>query len=220
VTSAPSGPELPPAGGAKLTRYGIAGFLTVILGLAIIAGVLVSSLRGSTPDVQAALRAAGCTLRVVAADDPRDHLTTLDAEVEHNTSPPTNGPHFYLWAPWGLHGDPVDQLQVVHNLEHGGIVVQYGDQISVSDFNALKAFYDGDSTALLVAPLTELGTQFALEAWTAPPESERAREDFGEGRLALCPRFDDDAFTAFRDAYRYRGPESERFPREALARDF
>lgn len=206
VTSAPSEPELS-SGGPTLTRYAIAGFLTVALGLAIILAVLVSAL-SAAPNVHEALRAAGCTLRVVAAVDPRDHLTTLDTEVEYNTFPPTNGQHHVYWAPFGLYQTPVNQLQAVHNLEHGGIVVQYGDKVSSENLKGMDGFYFSDRNALLLAPLPELGAQIALAAWTAPPPSERAKGDFGEGRLALCPRFDDDAFTAFRDAYRYRGLEA------------
>jgi len=52
--------------------YVIVGVLVASLGLALVLGVLVSAQRGdSAVDVAAALRAAGCTLRVVEADDPR-----------------------------------------------------------------------------------------------------------------------------------------------------
>ncbi len=52
---------------------------------------------------------------------------------------------------------------------------------------------------MLLAPLPSLGNRIALTAWT---------------HLATCARFDQSAYTAFRDAYRAKGPE--RFPLSAL----
>ena len=188
--------------------YVIAGVLVAAVGLALVLVVLVAAQRGdSAVDVAAALRAAGCTLRVVEADDPRPHLTRLDARVEHNTFPPTNGPHYVFWAPWALYRTPVNQLQLVHNLEHGGIVIQIGDRVANADVSRVVSFYYDDPNALVVAPLQRLGGRISLQAWTSAPPSERSRGDFGEGRLALCTEFDKTAFAAFRDAYRLRGPE-------------
>ena len=33
-------------------------------------------------------------------------------------------------AIWNVYDEPVEEMLLVHNLEHGGIVVQYGDQVS------------------------------------------------------------------------------------------
>ena len=194
--------------------YVIAGVVVAAIGLVLVLGVLVAAQRGdSAVDVAAALRAAGCTLQVVEADDPRPHEKTLDAKVEHNTFPPTNGRHYEFWAPWALYRTPVNQLQLVHNLEHGGIVVQHG-RVTEADILGIGSFYYDDPNAIVVAPLPQLEGQISLQAWTAPPPGERRRGDFGEGRLALCPRFDAAAAEAFRDAYRYRGLEP--FPPGAL----
>ena len=53
-------------------------------------------------------------------------------------------------------------------------------------------WYGRSADALVVAPLPALRGEVALTAWT---------------RLATCTHFDPRAFGAFRDAYRYRGPE-------------
>ena len=80
----------------------------------------------------------------------------------------------------------------VHNLEHGGVIVQYGDQVDAVTRDRLRAFYDDSPNAMLLAPLPALGSKIALTAWT---------------RLATCERFDESAFSAFRSAYRGNGPE-------------
>ena len=47
----------------------------------------------------------------------------------------------------------------------------------------------------------------ALTAWTGNPAKYYRNDYYGVGHLATCPRFDEKAFTAFRDAYRDHGPE-------------
>ena len=100
---------------------------------------------------------------------------------------------------WGSYDAPVSEYQAIHNLEHGGVVIQYGKGVSKSTIAQIGDFYQSDPVALLVAPLPKLGNKVALTAWT---------------HLAVCPGFDQKAFAAFRDAYRYQGPE--KFPPSAL----
>ena len=54
------------------------------------------------------------------------HITSAAASnVVYNTRPPTSGPHLDSLARWGIHLQPIaDELQV-HNLEDGGVLVQY-----------------------------------------------------------------------------------------------
>ena len=53
-------------------------------------------------------------------------------------------------------------------------------------------------------PYPSLGNKVAITAWTSPSGGN------GEGHAAICPTFNEKAFSAFRDAYRGKGPE--RFP--------
>ena len=57
---------------------------------------------------------------------------------------------------------------------------------------------------MLGTPYAKLGSKVAITAWTAPSG------EMGEGHAAVCPTFNEEAFAAFRDAYRGEGPE--RFP--------
>ncbi len=43
----------------------------------------------------------------------------------YNSDPPTSGPHVRWVAKWGVHTAPVPLEAQVHNLEDGGVVVQY-----------------------------------------------------------------------------------------------
>jgi hypothetical protein len=129
--------------------------------------------------------------------------------------PPTRGLHYPLTILWGMYDSPVNRLRSVHNLEHGGIMIHYGPRVSKSTVEQLRAFYQADPNGIVVAPLPSLGNKISLAAWTF--DLARLNEPGGyegEGRLAMMPRFDEDAFKAFVDEYRFSGPE--RFPAEDL----
>ena len=79
------------------------------------------------------------------------------------------------------------------------MIVQYGDKVPSPTIDQLNAFYNGSPNGMLLAPLPQLGTKITLSAWT---------------HLATCTHYNGDAFTAFRDALRGKGPE--RFPVSAL----
>ena len=52
-----------------------------------------------------------------------------------------------------------------------------------------------------------LGDKIALTAWTSLPGTYYVNGDYGIGHVAICPNFNEHAFTVFRDAYRGKGPE-------------
>jgi len=43
----------------------------------------------------------------------------------YNSMPATSGPHYGREAEWGIHAEAVPDELTVHNLEHGGIAIQY-----------------------------------------------------------------------------------------------
>jgi hypothetical protein len=67
-------------------------------------------------------------------NDPADHVYTAN--------PPASGPHYPVWASWGVHDDVVERGQWVHNLEHGGIVLLIGDDASDEAEDELRAAFD------------------------------------------------------------------------------
>ena len=61
--------------------------------------------------------------------------------VEYNTIPPTSGDHWDWWARCGFYEDGLPDERIVHNLEHGNVVVSY----NLSDgpeLDRLKEFMD------------------------------------------------------------------------------
>ena len=144
---------------------------------------------GGSPEQ--ALAAAGCTFKTYP-DQGQQHVNSYDAKVSYNSSPPTSGSHYVKPVIWGAYGQPVPAVAEVHNLEHGGVVIHYGTTVGAATRAQLRAFYDDSPNAMLLAPLPKLGNKISLTAWT---------------HLAICERFDEQAFSGFRSAYRGNGPE-------------
>jgi hypothetical protein len=140
------------------------------------------------------------------------HLSNPAATVKYNSFPPSSGPHYQTAAQWGIYEEPIRQTILVHNLEHGGVVIQYGD-VGADAVSKLGFFYQDDPNGLVVAPFPKLGKKFALTAWNEP-EYERSGDvenaDPGKGYVLTCTKFDSKTFAKFRDERRNKA--GERFP--------
>jgi hypothetical protein len=159
--------------------------------------------------------AAGGRITTVQAALAGTHVTTPPKRSVYNTWPPTSGPHFPTPAPYDIYTEPVEQYRMLHNLEHGGVVVQYGDKVPQATVDKIAEWYQDDPNGLVVAPLPELGRQIALTAWNTGDGSSagfsRAR---GTGVLGKTTTFDKDGFNSFVNTYGFRGPEP--FTRDML----
>jgi Protein of unknown function (DUF3105) len=139
------------------------------------------------------------------------HVDELPDDYEYNSVPATSGLHNAQTAIWNLYDEPVPQINSTHNLEHGGVLVQYGSEVPDSAVAQIGDWYQEDTRGLIVAPLAEalqeerpeLADKVVLTAWT---------------HMMTCATFDEDAFDDFVDDY--RGPQGdapEKFPLDSLA---
>jgi hypothetical protein len=179
----------------------------VALGFAVVAVLLGLVGGGDGPDeeaLRADLQAAGCTLRVVPTRGyPENSHAVTDPNgksPQWTTDPPTSGPHYGVAAIFGIYEDELQLARVVHNLEHGGVYILYGDEVPEETVEQLRAFYDGRQAGTIMAPLDRLGDEFALGAWVF-------EGDVDNGYLAKCKTFDEDAVSSFFGALQFRGPE-------------
>lgn len=194
--------------------YLIAGSGVAIVA-AILAIVFLTGADGS--DERGAVEAAGCTLQSFPAltnQSNHSDVPTLDSKPKWNSSPPTSGPHYGVPAVWDFYDEAVPLVQTTHNLEHGGVVIHYGPDVPQAEVDKIRAFYNDDPFGLVVAPLASNGDKITLSAWTVD-DSEVGTAARGRGWLARGTTFNEDAFSAFIDAHRYKGPE--RLPPESLA---
>ena len=106
--------------------------------------------------------------------------TESDPHVPYNSDPPTSGPHLPYLAPWGIHTTPVTRELQVHNLEDGGVVIQYHCPNGCPDLvDKLATIVKGYERQVLLAPYPGLKTRIALTAWTRLD----AFDEYDEGRI-------------------------------------
>jgi hypothetical protein len=197
--------------------YGAGGAVVVGVVIALVAvfatGKSSNADSGSDKKVASAMAAAGCTLTTKKVLPPKDGQNfhndspTLTSKVKWSTFPPSGGGHYPLWAVWGFYTQPVNPRQVVHNEEHGGVILWWGPKVSQETIAQLRKFYDESPTGMFGTPITGLGNKIAITAWTGDPTRYYRKGYYGVGHLAVCTKFDQKAFETFRDAYRGHGPE-------------
>jgi hypothetical protein len=125
---------------------------------------------------------AGADLPGVKLEDQGNAHIQLATEphVAYNSEPPTSGPHLPYIAPWGIHDAPIARELQVHNLEDGGVMVQYHCAAACPDLVAKLAEivrrYDAQ---VILAPFPGMRTRIALTAWTRLD----AFDEFDEARI-------------------------------------
>jgi hypothetical protein len=157
-------------------------------------------------DARSVIEAAGCTLAIAPIPgNESDHslVDPADTSEAWTSDPPTGGAHNGGTVVWGAFDEPVSQAQLVHNLEHGGVYIQYGDEVSDETVAALRTFYDAHQNGTILAPYPTLGDKVAVGAWNA----SQGDYETDEGVFMTCTEFDESAFTAFFTAFQFKGPE-------------
>jgi hypothetical protein len=111
----------------------------------------------------------------------REHTTDPKTKVVYTQSdPPTSGKHYQSPPPLMIYDVPVPQWILLHALEHGNVLVQYGSQVSAADKAALRAAVLAHRSRTLMAPYPKLGKRVVYTAWQ---------------RMLSCTGFQEDALT-------------------------
>ena len=164
---------------------------------------------GSVPeqrvfDVAVAAEGASCELKSSKGSGVATHTNTLSEKIEYSTNPPTTGRHFQTPGDDGAYGEaPPDEL-LVHNLEHGRVIVWFKPNLPESQRADLKALFDEDPYQMVLVPRRNMDYTVAASAWNRDPVPG------GTGRLLVCQRLGPktfDAIRTFRDEHRSNGPE-------------
>ncbi|MDE3102104.1 MAG: DUF3105 domain-containing protein [Chloroflexota bacterium] len=187
----------------RRTLYVAAGVVIVVA--ALIAGGRALGIFGPPPAPADPLLAAkydvaGATIGTHEADEGNAHVP-VGQKVTYKTDPPTSGSHWdqagVAPVSWGVKDTTQPNEAIVHNLEHGGIVVFYKD-LSAGDLSSLSALVreiaqNGYPKMVLEPyPLKDPGIHIALSAW----------------RWSLkLPAYDDVQIVKFVKAH-YEGPDA------------
>lgn len=143
-------------------------------------------------DAVATLRAEGWTYKK-AKDLGRTHVPEFQPGFKYNTVPGTSGQHSNQTVIYGAYDQPVSEINLVHNLEHGAVGMFYGDEISDAVVGQMQEYYSKDPNGLIFGPDPRLGDQIALAAWT---------------HLAKGKTFNEEVFDTFIEEFGFKGPES------------
>jgi hypothetical protein len=199
------------SGDRKLPLIAILVAAGALIAIAAVAFVAMGG-SGGTDDtsVKNAMLVAGCTFKTAPAKAYKGGQIHVPegTKITYTTYPPSGGPHYGTPAIWDFYTDPVEPRLLVHNQEHGGVILWWGTDVPESTVAKLRAFYDDSPVSMVGTPLASLGKKVAITAWTG--DSARYGSDanyYGDGHAAVCPTFDEQAFKTFRDAYRGKGPE-------------
>jgi hypothetical protein len=109
---------------------------------------------------------------------PSPHISLNEVHPPYNSDPPTSGPHTAARAGWGVHTEPIAKETQLHNLEDGGVVINYGCQDCPELVARLKAVAERYDRVVL-APYPGLDRKIALTAWGKIDKFD----EFDEGRI-------------------------------------
>lgn len=146
-------------GGTTLAIIGVG--LLVIIGLTTIAALALLS------------PGAAGVVGTPESMDGRTHIEQGTAGGPYSSVPAASGPHWPQPLNWGVYTQVLPQEPVIHNLEHGGIVIWYqADQVSAEDVTALttytKRWNASERYKVLLAQWggEDFGHPMAMVAWT------------------------------------------------------
>jgi hypothetical protein len=140
----------------------------------------------SAEDLAAARQQAGSSGVREFPEAGRTHIQPSQQPSNWNSTPPTSGDHLATPLSGGVYDSEQDERAIVHNLEHGYVVIQYRG-IPEDQVNQLREFVrkrSGDK--LVLAPYSGLEQDgVALTAW-------RNLETLKRANLVVIKAFVDD----------------------------
>jgi hypothetical protein len=118
----------------------------LLVGVLVVVLVLILG-SGASPNVGVAQADDGST-HVSDGASCRDNPASCGlGSNPYSSLPAASGPHWGATpANWGVYSAPVNESQVIHNLEHGGIVIWYDPNLDAASVDAL-AEYVGNQVA-------------------------------------------------------------------------
>lgn len=137
--------------------------------------------------------AAGCTPVRQFPSEGRAHVPE-GTNPSYNTDPPTSGSHYEIPAQTFFYDDPIARETLVHNLEHGQIVIWYNPDASELVKTQIEVLWRQEFEATVAVPYERewRTNNLVLTAWRASQE---------------CRQPSQQAVDHFRRRFQGRGPE-------------
>lgn len=155
----------------------------LVLGLlgAIVYGVQKS--RGQKAAALAAAEEAGCGPAQEIENQGRNHIPLSETFTDYNSNPPTSGPHYAeRVANWGSYNEETPQTTLVHNLEHGGVIIHYKGQTD-DRVDEIDSFVESYQDGVISNPNEKIDQPIAIASWTHMQQCERFSQDAVAGYI-------------------------------------
>lgn len=95
------------------------------------------------------------------------HVQPGQEHIAYNSDPPTSGPHLPNIARWGIHTEPIAKELQVHNLEDGGVIVQYNCPEGCPELaGQLEGIVKKYPEKVILAPYPDMDARIALTSWS------------------------------------------------------
>jgi hypothetical protein len=158
----------------------------VLVALASVGGIAWAAWQSNQPEPGQAVAMQG-----------RDHIQPGQSHPPYNSDPPTSGWHYDQPARAGFYSESLPDEELVHNLEHGYVVISY-DCSKLADCDSVKAKLQTvvdrfQSWKVVAVARQNADAPIALTAW---------------GRIDKLNTYDENRITAFINSWRDRGPEA------------
>ena len=178
--------------------YGVAGLIAVII---------IGSFTVTTPGLFGGGSSAGTGAAVGERIDPMpiqfppsNHIPGDQTYTEYNTIPPTSGPHWSQRspsspAPCNIYDEDIRDERVVHNMEHGHVIISHNlqDPAQVDQLKEEARDLPARRSWVLLRPYTKIEEgEVAITSW---------------GWLQRFQGVDAQGIRDFYDAHRGQGPE-------------
>jgi Protein of unknown function (DUF3105) len=178
----------------------------VLVGALVVGGIIAQRNAGDgaavDQDVGVAESEAGCTDIDDPEQQPADHIEPGTSHAPYSSTPPTSGPHFPTPADTGFYTSALPPEQVVHNLEHGMIVIWYSPDAPQEIKDEIEELTEQETAATVALPFDEIEepNNLVLTAW---------------GHSQTCERVSQAVVDEFRSEFQGGGdaPEAELSPR-------
>lgn len=127
----------------------------------------------------------------------REHIQEGMAANDWTSDPPTSGQHYGTWAPAGFYPDVIADEYLVHDMEHGYVIIYYNCAL-VEDCDAFKADIeaamadagndpDTHTIKIIAVPRERMDNPITYASW---------------GHLYTAPSFNHDELVAYVQTYR------------------
>jgi hypothetical protein len=184
----------------NLLTGGIAALVAVA-----IAALVVSERSAENAPIGVSESEARCSRVSEFEATSREHVPEGSQHEPYNSSPPTNGPHYANPAQAGFYSSALPPEQLVHNLEHGQIVIWYAPDAPDAVKEYIEALVSDQPVATAATPYEgDLEGNFALTAWLSAGEGD---EGDGTGVMQTCEQVSEDVVDEFRRNFQGKSPE-------------